>query len=165
MIELKEEHNYELRKISSVPIQNEVLTLTSEHTSSTDQFDRKFQAKISPSEQIPEKPEEEVTPLTKFDREKLHSDFDKYCSEIKATNEHIAAMLAKIMINLTRKLKISYVLWQTKSQRFHPNRFKTFKMKCLLSPLNIHLLKITLRENPNTIFLHIIKALNNQNNN
>ena len=31
-------------------------------------------------------------------------------------------------------------------------------MKCLLSPLNIHILKITFGENPKTIFLHLIEV-------
>ena len=51
LIDLKEEHHDELRKFSSVPIQTEVLTLTSEHISYADQFERKSQANISPSEQ------------------------------------------------------------------------------------------------------------------
>ena len=37
---------------SSEHIQNEVLTITSEHPSSGDQLDRKFKDKISPSNQI-----------------------------------------------------------------------------------------------------------------
>ena len=45
---------------SSEPIQNELLTLTFEHPSSEDHFERKFQAKISPSDQNYEKQEEEL---------------------------------------------------------------------------------------------------------
>ena len=45
---------------------------------------------------------------------------------------------------------------------FHHN---TFKMKFLLSPLNIHLLKITSRVNSTPTFLHLIKILINQKNN
>ena len=38
------------------------------------------------------------------------------------------------------------------------------KMKCLLSPLNIHILNITLRAISNRIFLHLIKVLKNEKN-
>ena len=48
-----------MRKSSSGPIKNEVLTLTSEHPSSADHFERKPQDKISPYDQIFEKEEEE----------------------------------------------------------------------------------------------------------
>ena len=51
LIEFKEEYHDELRKFPSGPIQNEVITLTSEHLSSSYHFQRKFQAKISPSDQ------------------------------------------------------------------------------------------------------------------
>ena len=44
MIEFKEKHHDELRKFSSGPIQNEVLTITSEPTYYEDHFERKFQA-------------------------------------------------------------------------------------------------------------------------
>ena len=46
------------KTFSSVPIQNEVLTITSEHPYSINHFEKKFQAKISPSEQSLEKEEE-----------------------------------------------------------------------------------------------------------
>ena len=59
LIEFKEEHHDALREFSSVPIQNEVLTLTSKHPSSADHFERKFQANIYPSDQSFEKKEEE----------------------------------------------------------------------------------------------------------
>ena len=49
-----------LKKSSSEPIKNEVLTITSEHPSSEDQFERKFQAKVSTYDQIFEKQEEEL---------------------------------------------------------------------------------------------------------
>ena len=58
MIEFKEEHHDELRKFSSELIQNEVLTVNSEHPYSEDNFERKFQDKISPSDQSFEKQEE-----------------------------------------------------------------------------------------------------------
>ena len=63
MIEFKEEHHDKLRSFPSVPIQSEVLNLTSEHPSSEDNFERKFQDKISPSEQSFYKPEEELIEL------------------------------------------------------------------------------------------------------
>ena len=50
-----------MRKFSSVLIQNEALNLTSEHPSSSDHFDRKFQATISPSDQSLENKEEALT--------------------------------------------------------------------------------------------------------
>ena len=54
-IEFKGEHHDALRKYSSGPIQNEVLTLTSEHPYSADHFERKSQDKISPYDQSFEK--------------------------------------------------------------------------------------------------------------
>ena len=51
LIYFKEEHHDELRKFSSGPIQNEWLTLTSEHLSSTYHFERKSKVKIYPSDQ------------------------------------------------------------------------------------------------------------------
>ena len=55
LIDLKEEHHDELRNFSSGPIQNEFLTLISEHPSSENHFERKLQANISPSEKSLEK--------------------------------------------------------------------------------------------------------------
>ena len=55
--ESNEEHHYELRKFSFGPIQNEVLTINSEHLSSGDHFESKSQYKISPTYQIFEQPE------------------------------------------------------------------------------------------------------------
>ena len=66
LIELKEEHHDELRKFSSGHIQNEILTINSEHPSSADHFERKFQDKISSSNQSSEQPEEELTPFEKY---------------------------------------------------------------------------------------------------
>ena len=97
----------ESNMISSEHIQIEVLNITSEHPSSEDHFERKSQAKISPSDQIFEKQEEQLI-------------------YFRGKN--------------TRNQTIS-----------HQN---TFKMKCLLSPLNIHITKITLRVNYKPIFFH-----------
>ena len=47
-----------MRNVSSGPIKNEVLTIKSEHPSSADHFEKKFQAKISPSDPSFEKQEE-----------------------------------------------------------------------------------------------------------
>ena len=58
MREFNEEHHDELRMFSSVPIQNEVVNLTSEHPSSVNHFERNFQAKISPYEKGHENQEE-----------------------------------------------------------------------------------------------------------
>ena len=55
LIDFKEEHHDTLRKSSSGPIQNEVLTITSEHPSSEDKIEGIFQANISPSDQSFEK--------------------------------------------------------------------------------------------------------------
>ena len=41
----------EPNKLSSEYIKNELITITSEHPSYEDNFERKFQAKISPSDQ------------------------------------------------------------------------------------------------------------------
>ena len=57
MIEVLHE---ESKMFSSELIQTEVLTLTSEYPSSADQFERKFQSKISPTGKILEKQEEEL---------------------------------------------------------------------------------------------------------
>ena len=46
-----------------------------------------------------------------------------------------------------------------KSQSFNPNRVKSLKIKCLLSPLSIQPLKITLRSNSKPIFLYRIMFL------
>ena len=73
--------------------------------------------------------------------------------------------LQNFIINLIRKLENSYIPCQYKSQSFHPNRVRKFKMKRLLSPLNIHLMNKNLRENPKKTFFHLIKYLNKQNNN
>ena len=73
--------------------------------------------------------------------------------------------LINLMINLIRESKNRNSPYHSKLKSFHPNRVKSFKRKWLLSPLNIHLLKITLRSNPKTIFIHIIKAFNNQKKN
>ena len=56
--EFKEEHHDKLIKFSSGPIQNEVLAITSEHPSSEDDFERKFQDKIPPSNKSFEQPED-----------------------------------------------------------------------------------------------------------
>ena len=55
LIEFKGKHHDELRKFSSGPIQNEGLTITSEHPSSGDHFESKPQANISPYDQSFEK--------------------------------------------------------------------------------------------------------------
>ena len=60
MIEFKEEHHDALRKPSSGPIQNEVITLNSKKPSSADHFERKSQEKISLSYQSLEQQEEEL---------------------------------------------------------------------------------------------------------
>ena len=51
MVDLKLNHHYELRKFSSGPIQNEMITINYEHPYSEDKFERIFQDKISPSDQ------------------------------------------------------------------------------------------------------------------
>ena len=98
LIDFKEEHHVELRKLSSGPIQNEMITINSEHPYSEDHFERKFQANIYPSEQSLEKPEESLIPLTKSDCDKLHS-------EMKSMNEDIATMLAKLHDKYDNKIE------------------------------------------------------------
>ena len=51
------------------------------------------------------KTEEELTPITKSDREKLHSEFDRHQSETKAINEHIADMLEKLHDKSNKKIE------------------------------------------------------------
>ena len=48
----------EPKTLSSEHIKKEVLTITSEHPSSEEKFDRKFQSKITPYNQKFEQPEE-----------------------------------------------------------------------------------------------------------
>ena len=50
----------EPKTFSPEHIKNEVLTLTSEHPSSEDKFESKFQDNLSPSNQNFEQPEEEL---------------------------------------------------------------------------------------------------------
>ena len=50
MIKFKGKYHDDFRKFSSEHIQNESLTITFEHPSSEDQFERKFQDNISPSD-------------------------------------------------------------------------------------------------------------------
>ena len=57
-IKLKEKCHDELRKSSSAPIKNEVITITSEYPYSKDHFEGIFQAKIYPSDQGFKKQEE-----------------------------------------------------------------------------------------------------------
>ena len=76
MTEFKEEHHVELRKFSSGPIKNEVLTVNSEHPSSADHFERKFQAKIYPSDQSFEKQEEDLI----YFKEEHHDELRKSSS-------------------------------------------------------------------------------------
>ena len=73
-----------------------MITITSEHPTYEYNFDIKFQANIYPSEQSIEKPEEELFPLTKSDRDKIQSGLEKNISEMKTMNEHIEAMIAKL---------------------------------------------------------------------
>ena len=54
----KEKYHDILRNSSSLPIQNKVLTITSENPSSEDHFNRKFQAKMSTYNPSFEKQEE-----------------------------------------------------------------------------------------------------------
>ena len=73
-----------------------MLTLNSEHPSSADKFERKFQAKISPYEQSIEKPEKELTPFEKY--------LEESQSEIKAMNNNIVDMIAKIHNTMSVKI-------------------------------------------------------------
>ena len=50
----------EPNKFSSEHFTNEVLTFTSEHPSSEDNFESKFQTNLSPTNQIYEQPEEKL---------------------------------------------------------------------------------------------------------
>ena len=56
-----------------VPIQNEVLTINYEHPSSEDQFERKFQDKIYPSDNSFEKQEEEFTEFKEEHHDELRN--------------------------------------------------------------------------------------------
>ena len=76
MIEFKEEDYDELRTFSSGLIQNEVLTINSEHPYSVDYFERKSKPNISPSDQIYEKQEEWLT----YSKEEHHVELRKFLS-------------------------------------------------------------------------------------
>ena len=60
MIEFKGKNKYKQNMFSSENTKNEVLTITSEHESSENNFERKSQAKTSPSNQNFEQPKQEV---------------------------------------------------------------------------------------------------------
>ena len=70
-------------------IQNEVLIITSEHPYYEDNFERKFQAKLSPSNQFSEQPAEELIEFkgkqhmepNKFSSEQIKHDFFTLTSE------------------------------------------------------------------------------------
>ena len=80
MIDFKEERHDELRNFSSGPIQNEFLTINSEHPYYEDHFERKSQDKIPPSNQRFEQPEEELTHLKKSDPNNILNDINKHHS-------------------------------------------------------------------------------------
>ena len=82
-----------------------MINITSENPSYEDHFERKPQDNISPYNWSFEQPEEELTPITKSDCEKLHSEFDRHHSETKAINEHIAAMLEKLHDKSNKKIE------------------------------------------------------------
>ena len=107
-------------KFSSLHIQNEVLTLTSENPSSVDQFERKSQDKIYPYEKSTEKPEEELIPLTKSDRNKLHS-------EIKTMNEHVATFLTKLHDKSDKKIDTKFQIADISSKLLnYEDRLESF---------------------------------------
>ena len=60
LIEFKGKHQMTPNKVSSEQIKNEGLSLISEHPTSEDCFESKFQSKISPSNKIFKQPEEEL---------------------------------------------------------------------------------------------------------
>ena len=82
-----------------------MLTINSEHPFSEDHFESKFQDNISSYNQSFKHLEEELTLLTKYYRDKIHSVFGKHLSEMKSMNEHIADILAKLMIDRTKIIK------------------------------------------------------------
>ena len=114
-----------MRKFSSGPIQNKVLTITSEHPSSEDHFERNFQGNISSSNQSLEQPEEELiefkakqqmgtkifpsehienkmvtlTSETLFSEDcfenKLQGNFDKYDKKIEQPEEELVDFIEK----------------------------------------------------------------------
>ena len=59
-----------------------------------------------------------------------------------------------LQLNISRQ-----TIMNNKSQSLKPNRSITINMKCLLSPLSIHILRIILREIPKTRFIHLINVL------
>ena len=70
----------EISSKQSDNIQNKVLNITSEHLSSEYNFEKKFQDKISPSNQRFEQPEEELTHLKKSDPNNILNDINKHHS-------------------------------------------------------------------------------------
>ena len=66
-----------MRKFSSLFIQNEVLTITYEHTPSADHFYIKFQDRISSYDQNFEQPEEELNPFEKYSEELVNIKYFK----------------------------------------------------------------------------------------
>ena len=70
---MREDLHEKSNMFSSEHIQNEVLTLTFEHPSSADKFERKSQSKISPSDQSIEKPKAELIEFKEEHHDELKS--------------------------------------------------------------------------------------------
>ena len=141
-------------KFSSLLIQNEVLTITSEHPPSADHFESKLQAKISSYEKNIEKPEEELISLTKSDPDTLNF-------EMKAMNEHIEATLEKLHDKSDKKAEKQL---QTMSLQITDLPFKISE-NIQSEVLNINSKhpssEYKFERNYKKIFLHLIKALDN----
>ena len=103
--------------------------------------------------------------LNKSELDNIQNDIkaytEKHHSEIKAMNEYIAAMIAKLNGKSDKKTEKQIHPMSVQITGLLSKQSEIFNKKCLLSPLNIHIMNITLREKSKTIFLLLIKALKN----
>ena len=86
--EYKKKYHGALINSSLIPIQNEVLTINSEHQYYEYEFERKLKYKISPSNKRFEQPEEELNLFKKY--------LEIFHNEIKSTNANISDMIARL---------------------------------------------------------------------
>ena len=107
--------------------------------------------------------------LNKSELDNIQNDIkaytEKHHSEIKAMNEYIAAMIVKLNGKSDKKIEKQIHPMSVQITGLLSKQSENFNKKCLLSPLNIHIMNITLRENIKPRSIHLIKFSNNQKNN
>ena len=156
---------------SSEHIQNKVLTITSEHPSSEDHFERKFQAKIYPSDQSDEKQEEKLIQFKGKNKQNqnMFSSENTKNEVLTITSEHESSennferkSQAKTSPSNQNFEQPKQEVLELKQTSPHHNTFKT---KFLLSFMKLHLLNITLRPNSRPSLINMITFTNNRKKN